>query len=641
MAVSRMAEQVGRVLSGRYRIVAPLGAGGWASVFVAEDVVLRRRVAVKVLHAGLAGDDAFLRRFQAEARAAAALSHPHVMAVYDWGDDDGPYLVCELLEGGSLRALLDRGILLSPSQALLVGLQAARGLDYAHRRGLVHRDVKPANLLFDAEGRLKIADFGVARSLAEAAMTEPAGALIGSARYASPEQAQGRPLDGRADVYSLALVLVEATSGQVPFAADTALATLMARVGAPLVAPPGLGPLAAVIEAAGRPDPAERPDAGRLAAMLERAAAELPRPAPLPVGEAVATTAAGVVVVDPDPTAPAPRPGGVPPSSGPGAVVPTTGGAAPGSVAPGPPAPFPSPAVPGRRRRRWPWAVAALVVLAAAAAGALAATGAFAPVHVVPALRGRSEVEARRVLGDLGYRVAVARDFFDDSRVGEVMSQDPPAGTRLRERRIVRLVVSRGPPFVSVPDLAGATRLDAIAALQGRGLVPDERGRRDESVPKGIVLEVQGAGTSVRKGTTVVFVVSEGPPPRAIPADLVGKTFEAARAALEALGLKVARAEDYSDDVDPGEVFATDPPPGRTVEVGTTVVLKVSKGPLTIAMPNVRGRKVAEATAVLESAGLRVTGVFGPSGPGGRVFETDPRPGTPVKRGSPVTLYTR
>jgi serine/threonine-protein kinase len=631
MAVSRMAEQVGRVLSGRYRILAPLGVGGSAGVFVAEDVVLRRRVAVKVLHEGLASDEPFLRRFQAEARAAAALSHPHVMAVYDWGDDDGPYLVCELLGGGSLRALLDRGVRLSPSQALLVGLQAARGLDYAHRRGLVHRDIKPANLLFDDEGRLKIADFGVARALAEAAWTEPVGAMVGSARYASPEQAQGRPLDGRSDVYSLALVLVEAVTGQVPFAADTTIATLMARVGVPVVAPPELGALGPVVEAAGRPDPDERPDAGQFAALLERAAAALPRPAPLPVGEAVAEPSVAAPVVDRDPTVVA----AAPPSA------PLPGGVRTATAPPGPTPPGPAPDGGRPRRRRWPWVAAAVLAVAAAGLGALAATGAFAPVHVVPAVRGRAETEARRALEALGYRVAVSRDFFDDTRVGQVMSQDPAAGTRLRERRTVHLVVSRGPPFVTVPHLDGMVRTEAIAALQTRGLVPDERGRRDESVPKGVVLETEGAGTRVRKGATVVFVVSEGPPPRTIPADLVGATFEAARARLEALGLKVARSEDYTDDVDPGEVFGTEPPPGGTAEVGTTVVLKVSKGRLTIAVPNVRGRTVDDATAVLEAAGLRVTGVFGPAGPKGRVFETDPRPGTPAKRGSAVVLYTR
>src|SRR5438093_10109080 len=206
--MSRMADQLGRVLGGRYRLLAPIGTGASANVFLAEDVVLRRRVAVKVLHAALAQDEPFLRRFQVEARAAAALSHPHVMAVHDWGEDaDGPFLVLELLGGGSLRGLLDRGHRLSPSQSLLLGLQAARGLDYAHRRGLVHRDIKPANLLFDEEGSVRIADFGVARALAEASVTEPTGAILGTFRYASPEQARGRSVDGKADVYALALVL--------------------------------------------------------------------------------------------------------------------------------------------------------------------------------------------------------------------------------------------------------------------------------------------------------------------------------------------------------------------------------------------------------------------------------------------------
>jgi serine/threonine-protein kinase len=185
VASTRSADQVGRVLGGRYRLLARIGTGASAHVFLADDVRLRRRVAVKVLHPALADDAAFLRRFEAEARVAAGLSHPNVMAVFDWGEEDGSaYLVCEYLAGGSLRSLLDQGHLLTPSQALLVGSQAARGLEYAHRRGLVHRDIKPANLLFDDDERLRLGDFGVARALAEAAWTEPAGAVLGTARYA-------------------------------------------------------------------------------------------------------------------------------------------------------------------------------------------------------------------------------------------------------------------------------------------------------------------------------------------------------------------------------------------------------------------------------------------------------------------------
>ncbi len=295
-----MTDRVGQVLSERYRLLAPIGTGASASVYLADDVTLRRRVAVKILHDALAGDEAFLRRFRAEAQAAAALNHPHIMSVFDWGHDDVPFLVTEYLGGGSLRTMLDQGRRLSPAQTLMVGLEAARGLDYAHRRGFVHRDIKPANLLFDEEARLRIADFGLARALAEAAWTEPQGAVLGTARYASPEQARGETLDGRSDVYSLALVMIEATTGTVPFAADTTIGTLMARVEAAVPVPEALGPLRAPLEAAGQPRPADRPDAADFTRMLMAAAAELDRPEPLVLAGAMVHD--HDVLADRDPT---------------------------------------------------------------------------------------------------------------------------------------------------------------------------------------------------------------------------------------------------------------------------------------------------------------------------------------------------
>ena len=281
---------IGRELGGRYRLVAPVGVGTSARVFMAVDTQLRRRVAVKVLHAALAADDSFLRRFRAEARAAAALSHPNIVAVYDWGEDTTehgvqPYLVTEYLGGGSLRRILDRGRPLSPSQALIIGLDTARALGHAHRRGLIHRDVKPANLLFDKSGRLRLADFGLARALAEASWTEPTGTMLGTARYASPEQAMGRRLDGRSDVYSLALVLVECVTGQVPFAADTTAGTLALRTKADLPVPAELAELRGTLERAGRLDPEQRPDAAEVEISLVSAAEMLPRPEPLPLVE--------------------------------------------------------------------------------------------------------------------------------------------------------------------------------------------------------------------------------------------------------------------------------------------------------------------------------------------------------------------
>ncbi|HVB90932.1 MAG TPA: serine/threonine-protein kinase, partial [Acidimicrobiales bacterium] len=243
-----ISDSIGRVLGKRYRLLSALGTGASAHVFLAEDVSLQRYVAVKVLQPALATDEAFLKRFGAEARSVASLNHPHVLRVFDWGEDaDGPYLVLEYLGGGSLRDLLDRGVRLSHSQAAHLGTEVAQGLAYAHARGLVHRDIKPANLLFDEEGRVRVADFGVARALAEAAWTEPAGAMVGTARYISPEAAEGKQVDGRADVYSLALVLYEAVSGTVPFVTDTTMGTLMARVGSPLPPHEALGPLDEVL----------------------------------------------------------------------------------------------------------------------------------------------------------------------------------------------------------------------------------------------------------------------------------------------------------------------------------------------------------------------------------------------------------
>ena len=230
MALSGVADLVGRVLAGRYRLLAPIGTGASGRVYVADDVRLRRKVAVKVLHSALADDAGFLRRFRTEAQLAASLHHPNIMAVYDWGDDGVPFMVLELLEGGSLRGMLDHERRLSPAQAAHVGRQVAAALEYAHSRGLVHRDVKPANLLFDEHGIVRVADFGLARALAEASWTEPAGAVLGTARYAAPEQGGAFPLDGRADLYALALVIIESVTGRVPLVADTPLGTLAAAV---------------------------------------------------------------------------------------------------------------------------------------------------------------------------------------------------------------------------------------------------------------------------------------------------------------------------------------------------------------------------------------------------------------------------
>ncbi len=277
-------EVAGRVLGGRYRLLAAIGEGSSSRVFLAEDLSLGRQVAVKRLRVGLSDDPRFRRRFRAEAQAAAQLSHPNLLTVHDWGEDPTAYLVTEVLLGGSLLDMIERGpALLTPSQGLLVALQVARGLSYAHQLGWVHRDIKPGNLLFGEEGRLRIADFGIARAIAESTWTDPGGVLIGTARYAAPEQADGDPVDGRADAYSLAVTILEAVTGRVPLVGETAVATLRLRQDQDL---DGFGPLGALGEAlrpAGRADPALRPSTTELVESLTAAARSLPRPERLPL----------------------------------------------------------------------------------------------------------------------------------------------------------------------------------------------------------------------------------------------------------------------------------------------------------------------------------------------------------------------
>ena len=609
-------------------------------MFLAEDVVLRRRVAVKLLHPGLAEDQVFLRRFRAEAQQAAALNHPHIMRVYDWGEsEDGPYLVLEHLGGGSLRDLLDVGHRLSPSQALVVGLEAARGLDHAHRRGLVHRDVKPANLLFDDEGRLAIADFGIARALAEAACTDPAGAVLGTARYVSPEQAQGSALDGKADVYALALVLVETVTGQVPFVADTAAATLMARVGATVEVPAELGPLAPIVARAATPSADQRLDARQLARALDRAAEALPAPAPLPLappeprfigmetdpGDLTALVAATGSVTRPvvhDDQAEAED------------QAPTEDEAA----ADGGPDDEAVLAEPPRRRRvRPPWVVAVVLAALLLGGGAYGLARWRVPTHPVPALQGKPLEEAKAIASQSGLKVEVGAQRFEEAVAqGIVVDQDPALG-ELREGSTIKVVLSRGPPPRPVPDLTGTDRDTAEQRLRDSGFVAKVGRQFSEDQAAGAVLDWQPRGEQP-KGAEIVVTVSGGPAPRKVP-DVAGRTYEEAARALAAVRLKATRAEAFSDTVPAGRVIGTRPSSGSEAARDSAVAVVVSKGPDVVVVPNVVGRSVPQAQAALGQTGLAVVNVFGPLAR--PVFAMDPAPGATVRRGAGVSLYTR
>ncbi|HEU5301850.1 MAG TPA: PASTA domain-containing protein [Acidimicrobiia bacterium] len=629
MAHSTLIDLVGRVLAGRYRLLAPIGSGSSGRVYLADDVRLRRRVAVKVLHGGLADDAGFLRRFRAEAQMAASLHHPHVMAVYDWGEDDGvPFMVLELLKGGSLRSLLDEGPRLSPAQAAHVGRQVAAALAYAHARGLVHRDVKPANLLFDEHGIVRVGDFGLARALAEASWTEPAGTVVGTARYSAPEQAGGGPLDARADLYSLAVVLVEACTGEVPVVGETAIGTLAARSRRGITAPEVLGPLQPVVARAGQPDPEDRyPDAAAMGADLTAAARTLPAPGALPLA---GFTAAGddveptrqpmsardlaTRVFDQDAsTRPVPVEDEVP-------LV----------VAP-PRARF--------RRSMVPVFVAVAVVaaLVAGVAAAVAAGGVGGATIAAPSLVGLDEEVAAARATDAGVLMQVVERVTSDDPAGLVIEQRPGPGAFLAEGDDLDVVVSRGPPPVDVPVIAGLPLAEAQAQLEAVGFVVNVVRQHDENVAVDIALgtDPPSPGQAPRE-SVISLIVSDGPAPVEVPA-VAGQGYDTAAANLAEKRFAPVRRDEFSDDVEVGIVIGTDPAAGTLAPRDSEVVVRVSKGPELIAVPPLVGLTVEAASQALADAGLSAD--VQNFAPGKKVRAQDPSPGTKVKRGAKVTLF--
>ncbi len=634
-------DAIGRVLGGRYRLVSPLGVGASAQVFLAEDVSLQRPVAIKLLQPGLATDPGFLKRFRAEARAAASLNHPHIARVFDWGEDGaGPYLVLEYLGGGSLLDLIERGSRLSVAQATAVAAQAARGLAHAHARGIVHRDVKPANLLFDDEGRVRVADFGVARALAEGAWTEPTGVgVVGTARYAAPEQAQGVVLDGRADVYALALVVFESLTGYVPFVLDTPMGTLAARVGATLPGHGALGPLQPILAAAAAPAVASRPDAATLAAELESLAARLPKPEPLPLARAARPWTEG------PPTLAGAGPGEAATSPGPAAV--RAGADEVFDLDRFEPAGRPRRARSPRHRRGW-WPIVLSLVLVAAliAAGLVLAvrSGVFTPTRAVPGVTGLTLAQARRAVERAHFVLVTGPPSASTTvRAGRVLRQEPTAGTERKQGSQVRVVLSSGLPLVRVPSLSGlgcngATRLLAVDHL--RATCPALTAY-SSSVPTGQVINWSYGGridpARAPYGATILVALSKGPQPVTIPS-VVGDTYQQAVAALAQVGLTATESSGPSSQVAAGLVAGTTPPVGSQVPPGSTVTVIVSTGPPTVQVPNLSGDSVAAAQAALAQHGLVLGSVFGPAH--GTVFASVPESGTTVEEGTAVNIYT-
>ena len=607
----------GRVLltlDGRYHVLERIAAGGMGEVFRAHDAVLAREVAVKVLHRSLSSDQGFVDRFRREARAAATLNHPNIVAVYDWGAVDGIYyMVMEYVQGRSVRELLNAGGKLAPAQAAEILRQTLSALEHAHARGIVHRDLKPENILITRDGVVKLTDLGLARAFADAKNTR-AGAITGTVQYLSPEQIRGEPADPRSDVYSLGIVAYELLTGELPYSGETPMAIayqhLSDRVPAPSRSAPETGAdLDGFVLSATDPDREMRPESAEaMRTDLASFAGSLPPARSL-----------GALVQD--------IPEVVRPPEPPEAVGATATETIPRVLR-----------AQRRRWRRWAAIIAAVAILATAAYGAWAYV--IPHSHQIPNVVGADITDASAQLTSLGFTVALAKGQYDpDVPKDAVLAVDPPAGTSLKEGETVTLVPSLGPPPVPVPDVTGKTLDDATAALQAAGLQQGTVAKVfSDTVQEGRVVRQDPATDKAPKGSSVDLWVSKGHGPVAVPA-VVGKSQDRAEKVLRKAGFVPVVQVAFSDQIARGLVIKVDPAEATSTPYGDPVTITVSQGPEEFPAPNFTGLTKAQAEAKASEAGLHLSFIYLPNTPQSLVYTQTPAAGTTVHNGDTITLY--
>jgi eukaryotic-like serine/threonine-protein kinase len=625
---------IDQVFDGRYRVLRKLGAGGMANVYLAEDQELGRSVAIKMLDERHSQDEQFVERFRREAKNAAGLSHPNIVSIYDRGQAEGTYYIAmEYLEGRTLKELL---ITRGPTP-LTVAIDYARqilaALGFAHRHGIVHRDIKPHNVVVAPDGRLKVTDFGIARS-GTSQMTET-GSIIGTAQYLSPEQAKGAPVTPASDIYSVGIVLYEMLTGSVPFTGDTPLEIAMKHLSTTPLPPSEQRPetpheLDLIVLRALAKDPADRyQSADEMDADLARAsrgqsvAPETEEAATQVLRGAGAATLAGA------PTAITRRVNAGPPTAGPPPYSRPTG--------------FYEYDEP-RRRSFWPWLLAALLIAAAIAGGWYVYTkiqdqlNQTKPVSV-PLVQGSVERLAVQKLEAAGLQVRVRRLPNSTVEIGRVFEQSRPPGERTEKGNLVVIKVSSGKPKVTVPGVVGKQATDAVAALTGRGLTADIHHVTSAKDSGTVTGQFPKAGSRLLKGEKVRINVSQGPKPVGVP-PVVGSPFESAAGALQGAGFAVARRDVESNDPK-GVVVQMDPPANALVSPGSTITLFVSKGPTEASVPDVTSFSRADAIATLRNSGFKVVvDVQDTQDPSqdGVVLTQTPGPGEAAKPGSTVTI---
>ncbi|HEY0239464.1 MAG TPA: Stk1 family PASTA domain-containing Ser/Thr kinase [Friedmanniella sp.] len=700
---------VGRVLDGRYEITERLARGGMATVYRGIDTRLTRTVAVKIMHVGLGDDLEFARKFDHEARAAARLSHPNVVSVFDQGADavDGnvvrPYIVMEYVDGQTLRDVVNAHAPLDPLAALDLLEPVVAALAAAHDAGLVHRDVKPENVLIGHRGQVKVADFGLAKAISSQTQTATQGLLIGTVSYLPPELVTSGHTDARSDVYSAGVVLFELLTGHKPHSGDTPIQVAYAHVHHDVPPPSATAPrgtvppyLDALVARATARDPALRPPDGRVlltqirrvrAALQEGLADDPELTQDLAPGLRRPDADATQVVGDRDdfeatqhirsgpPPSPSRRPSFDAPREeltdpqpyGPSGAqaYPAPSYPAPAYAAPTQPTfrDAPPPAVPGHdprvrsgghehsgrvaarrereaRRRRRGWLVLILVLLLTTLA---AVTGWYLTegrFTSAPALTTLTRTDAAAVADKADLAVDFTDGYSETVPAGEVVSTDPAPGSRMRKGSHVEAVLSRGPERFAMPDVVGLTT-DAATALLGDAhlKVGHVSTSWSETVTKGVVLDAGRSTGTALKRDTTVALEVSGGPKPIKLASWKGRSVDQAVAALKKAGLTVTVTQDHSDQVDAGKVISQTPPSGNLTR-GAEVALVESQGPVMVTVPNVRAMGVSKAEDAMEAAGFSTKTRKATNYLGlGYVVTSSPGGGKQAPKGATITLY--
>jgi eukaryotic-like serine/threonine-protein kinase len=632
--------ETGTLIDGRYKVLSRLGSGGMADVFLAEDQQLGRKVALKLLHRRFSEDPGFVERFRREAQAAAGLQHPNVVSVYDRGAyDDTYYIAMEYLPGRSLKQVIRQEAPIDPVRAIDITIQILKAARFAHRHGVIHRDLKPHNVIVDDAGHVKVTDFGIARAGASD-MTET-GSIMGTAQYLSPEQAQGHAVSASSDLYSVGVVLYELLTAHVPFDAEAAVTIALKHVSEAPTAPTTVNPsvppeLEQVVMWALNKNPADRPqNADDFIAALEAAKASIlsgDRGQRTAAMAALAGVAAGGGAL-----AGAAMAGGVAPPAPPPVYDEPLGEANGAVVAAVPPPPYDETP---RRRNPWPW-IALVLVLLLLGGGAAWYLSTRPKQVTVPPVTGEQINIARTVLQNEGFSVNVI-NINSNKPSGIVTAENPNGDTKADKGSTVTLTVSQGPGNVNVPTVLDLSLKAAKRQITKSGLnVGRVVFESSNQIPANNAIGTDpSAGQSVTSGSSVTLLASDGAPKVQVP-NVTGDSVSQAKSTLQTAGFSVTTTKQTTTTTTAGNVISQSPAGNASVAPGSTINLVIAQAPTTASVPATHGQTAAAATSALQAAGFKVGETTMPvtdKSKNGVVLHQTPKPGTTAKKGSTVTI---